>query len=72
MGLRGEVGVKSLFCEIRMNYGKISPHPGKMSPLVMWDFTMPMMLCLSCKHKMKIQGIVWEGRISPLSLWSGR
>ena len=53
-------------------YGKISPHSGEIPPLVRWDFTIPVVLRSSCKRKMKIQRILWEGGISPLSPGSGR
>ena len=76
-------GVKSLFREIRMSfhltipvvfrlYGKISPHPGEIPPLVRRDFTIPVVLRSSCKHEMKIQRILLDGGISPLSPGSGR
>ena len=53
-------------------YGKISPHPGEIPPLVRWDFTIPVVLRSSCKRELKIQRILLEGGISPLSPVSGR
>ena len=53
-------------------YGKISPHPGEIPPLVRWDFTIPVVLRSSCKREMKIQRILLEGGISPLSPGSGK
>ena len=52
-------------------YGKISLHPGEILFLVRWDFTILVVLCSSCKRKMKIQRILLEGGTSPLSLGSG-
>ena len=53
-------------------YGKISPYPGEISPLVRWDFTLPVVLRSSCKREMKIQRSILEGGISPLSPGSGK
>ena len=53
-------------------YGKISPHLGEIPPLVRWDFTIPVVLCSSCKREMKEQRILLEGGISPLSTGPGK
>ena len=53
-------------------YGQISPHPGEIPPLVRWDFTIPVVLRLSCKREMKEQRILLAGGISPLSTGSGK
>ena len=53
-------------------YGKFLPHPGEIPPLVRWDFTIPVVLRSSCKREMKIQRILWEGGISPLSPGLGK
>ena len=53
-------------------YGKISPHPGEIPPLVRWDFTLPVVISSSCKRKMKKERFLSEGGIPPLSPGPGK
>ena len=44
---------------------------GEIPLLLRLDFTIPVVLCSSCKRGMKIQRILLEGGILPLSTGSG-